>query len=208
MDEILVALLRRRADVKPIKITTSELGAELGMSQQNASRRLAQLEAEGSIERGKEGIRLTTKGREELASLFATMKSVFEKGRIEIEGTITSGLGEGKYYLSLSGYREQIKKKLGFTPYPGTLNIRIGPDDGWKKQSVLRLDPVIISGFQDKGRTFGDLFAYRCRLDKLECAVVVPLRTHHGADIIEVICPFCIKKKLGLADGDSVRVVV
>ena len=51
MDEILVLLLKRRAHIKPVKVTTSELGSEVRMSQQNASRRLAELEKKGYLKR-------------------------------------------------------------------------------------------------------------------------------------------------------------
>ena len=43
----------------------------------------------------------------------------------KIEGNIASGLGEGALFLSMPHYRNGIKKKLGFRPFEGTLNIRI-----------------------------------------------------------------------------------
>jgi len=208
MDEMLLLLLRHGAHLGPVRITSTELGAQLSMSQQNASRRLLALERGGFVERRDGGIQLTKKGHGELAGLYSALKAAFEGDRIEIEGTVVSGLGEGRYYLSLPGYKNQIKQKLGFLPYPGTLNIRLGAADLWKRQHILRLDPVIIKGFRDEKRTYGDLFAYGCTLEGVECAVLVPLRTHHGADILEVIARWELKRKLKKKDGDSVRVVV
>jgi riboflavin kinase, archaea type len=208
MDEMLLLLLRHGAHLKPIRVTSGEFGAQLGMSQQNASRRLLELERDGYVERKEGGIQLTKKGTGELAGVYSALKTAFEGGKMEIEGTVVSGLGEGKYYLSLPGYRKQIEQKLGFSPYPGTLNVRLDEADLWKKQHILGLDPVLIKGFKDEKRTFGDLFAYRCVLEGQECAVILPLRTHHGAEIMEVIAPFDLKKKLGKKDGDRVRVVV
>jgi riboflavin kinase len=206
MDEILLLLLRKGAHERPLRLTTSEIGIDAGMSQQNASNRLIQLEKEGLIERGKDGISLTKKGFDSLASGYATLKTAFEGGKIEFEGTIAKGLGEGGYYVSMEGYSRQMKEKLGFAPFPGTLNLKLDDQGIIRRQQMLKLEPVIISGFKDEKRTYGDLFAFKCRIESEECAVIVPIRTHHGPEIIEVVCPFNIKKKLGKKDGDKVKV--
>ncbi len=206
MDDILLFLFKRKAHMQPVAVTTAELGAEVGMSQQNASRRLALLVEKGYIKRTEEGVGLTKKAYEEITALYGSMRRIFEEGQLEIEGIVTKGLGEGRYYLALDGYRKQMKEKLGFEPYPGTLNIEIR--DSWKREHLLQLEPIVITGFKDKRRTYGDLFAYRCKLENQECALIVPLRTHHGPRTLEIVCPFNIRKKLGKKDGDRVKVVV
>ncbi len=207
MDEILFLLLKRQAHLRPTQITTTEIGIEIGMSQQNASARLVALEKNATIERSGEGIKITQKGYNDLVSEYAAMKSAFEGGTITIEGTLVSGLGEGGYYVSIKGYKDQIKQKLGFDPYPGTLNVKIEQVDKWKKQQLMHTDPIIISGFKDKERTYGDLFAYRCKIKPdMECAVIVPLRTHHGPEIIEIISPVYLRSALKKKDGDKIMV--
>jgi riboflavin kinase len=208
MDEMLLLLLQHGAHLRPVRITSSELGSQLGMSQQNASRRLLELERSGYVERKEGGLMLTKKGHAELVGLYSTLKVAFEGSKIEFVGTVVSGLGEGKYYLSMAGYSEQIKEKLGFVPYSGTLNLRLDEADLWKKQHMLGLDPVIIKGFSDEKRTYGDLFAYRCSVEGLDCAVLVPLRTHHGPDVLEIIAPWELKRKLKKKDGSRIRVVI
>ena len=44
---------------------------------------------------------------------------------IEFRRKIVSGMGEGAYYMSLKGYRNQFIEKLGYEPYPGTLNVKL-----------------------------------------------------------------------------------
>ena len=206
MDEILLLLLRKGAHKKPVKLTTAEVGQGAGISQQSASRRLLALEEEGLISRGADGLSLTRKAHDEIAREYAALKSVFEE-KLEISGAIETGIGEGKYYLSLEGYRKQMKEKLGFEPFPGTLNIKLSKSDLWKKEQLLAGEAVVISGFRSRERTYGDIYAYPCRLEEKECAVIVPLRTSHGPDIIEIICGFDIRKKFGKKDGDIVRVI-
>lgn len=208
MDDILLVLLRHGAHRAPVRITTSALGAEADMSQQNASRKLVLLEKEGYLQRSKEGIRLTKRGQDDLGAAYASLRRVFEGGRLEIGGTIVKGLGEGRYYLSLDGYRKAMKQKLGFYPFPGTLNVKMDDDDRWKRQQLIQMEPLVIPGFRDKKRTYGDLFAYRCKTGGLECFVVVPMRTHHGPDVIEIIAPVDLKKALHKKDGDRLKVVL
>ncbi|MBU0532901.1 CTP-dependent riboflavin kinase [Candidatus Micrarchaeota archaeon] len=206
MDEVLLFLFKKNGHRQPVRLSTAELGSELEMSQQNASRRLRVLEKDGYAKRSKGGILLTKKAYDEIASVYGILKNTFEDKEMTITGIVTKGLGEGKYYLAMGGYRKQIREKLGFDPFPGTLNIRI--DEMWKRKQLLQFESIVIMGFKDKERTYGDLFAYRCKIEGLECAVIVPLRTHHGTEILEVIGPFNIRKKLGKKDGDSIMVVI
>jgi len=194
--------------MQPAAMTTTDMGKLTGMSQQNASRKLAMLEQEGFIERSKDGIRLTGKACDELGELYSTLKKAFGDKKLEIEGVISKGLGEGGYYVSLDGYLDQIKEKLGFKPYPGTLNMKIGVSQRWKRQHLLQGEPIVITGFRGKERTYGDLFAYKCALEGLPCAIIIPLRTHHGADTLELLCPFNVKKRLGKGEGDRIKVIV
>ncbi|MBI5228022.1 CTP-dependent riboflavin kinase [Candidatus Micrarchaeota archaeon] len=207
MDQVLFLLLKQGAHLRPVRITTTEIGMELGMSQQNASKRLRDLEEEGLIKK-ENGLMITKKGFEKMAAVYSELKDIFERKPIEISGTIVTGLGEGKYYLSMSGYKNQIKEKLGFNAFEGTLNVKIDEKDLWKKQYVLKLEPILIPGFIDKKRTYGDLFVYKCLAFDHECALIIPLRTHHGPEIMELISPDHIRKKYHKKDGDRVRVRV
>lgn len=206
MDELLILLLRKGAHAKPCRLTTAELGALAGMSQQNASRRISALAEAGMLVRNKGGIMLTAKGYRELAGLYSSLKAVFDGGKLEFSGVIVRGLGEGSFYMSLEGYRKQIRERLGFDPFPGTLNIRLDEDERWKRQSLIDNEPIIISGFKDRDRTYGELYAYRCRVEGRDGAIIVPLRTHHGQEILEIIFPFNAKAELRKKDGARVKV--
>lgn len=207
MDEILLLLARKNAHFSPVHLTTLDVGNMLGMSQQNASRRLLLLEKAGLIERTKSGITLTKKGANEVYSLYVELKNAFEKKAIYLSGIIVSGSGEGRYYLSFKEYKNQIKEKFGFLPYEGTLNIRLSSEDMAKKMLFLKSsEPVLISGFKKEGRTFGDLFAYPCTVENIACVFIIPMRTHHPPEIIEIISARNLKKQLGKKDGESIKI--
>lgn len=206
MNKLIIFLLKNNAHLTPVNITTLELGKMLGFSQQTISRKLANLEKKGFIKR-EGGIFLTKKAIDKIYSVYGLLQSIFDRG-FEIKGTIVSGLGEGKYYLSLEGYKVQIKEKLGFEPYPGTLNIKILASETWKRQQLNNKDKIIIDGFTNGQRTFGSLLAYRCTIEGEKCAIVIPIRTHHGSEVIEVISQFNLREKLNKKTGDEVKVLL
>lgn len=208
MDEILLFLLKKGAYQKPLRITTIELGAATAMSQQSASRKLLVLENEGYLIRNDQGVKLTRKAYEEMAKIYASLRDAFEKTSLEISGAVVKGRGEGKFYLSLHGYVRQVESKLGFTPYPGTLNIKLDENERWKKQLLLQMDPIMIDGFREGDKTYGDLFAYNCKILGETCAVILPLRTHHGVEIIEIIAKDELRKKFNKTEGDKIKVIL
>jgi riboflavin kinase, archaea type len=52
---------------------------------------------------------------------------------------IASGLEQGQYFISRVGYSRQFVEKLGFVPFPGTLNVLLeGPFPAEKQAIRLR----------------------------------------------------------------------
>ena len=127
---------------------------------------------------------------------------------LTLKGKVVSGDGEGRYYLSLKGYREQVKRKLGFDPFPGTLNVLLDPESSEKKALLALRRAIVLEGFTEGGRRYGEVLCYPARVMGLEGAVIIPLKTHHPPEIIEVISPHNLREKLKLKDGDPVEVTV
>jgi len=186
----------------------------LSQSPQTAARRLENLEREGYIDRwkakGKSWLIITNKGKETLFKEYLDYRAIFSdehKKKIVLSGKVISGLGEGQYYTNLEGYRVQFEKKLDISPYPGTLNIRLD-EKSFPLRNMLELGGIQIEGFKTKDRTFGGVRCYPAMIEGLRCGVVLPQRSHHGDDIIEVISPYCLRERLGLRDGSEVKVEV
>lgn len=118
-----------------------------------------------------------------------------------MRGTVVSGLGRGRFFISLEGYSRQFAEKLGFIPFPGTLNIRL--DEPFPEGR-----PVVIEGFSEGGRTFGGCRCYRIKLNGIDAAVIRPERSRYPEDLIEVIAQVNLREALGLRDGDAVEVAV
>lgn len=120
-----------------------------------------------------------------------------------MRGKVASGLGEGQYYISRNGYRQQFREKLGFEPFPGTLNIKLGKPFVCLEQKTIRIE-----GFQDEDRTFGECRCYKIKLNGIDAAVVRPERSDYPADLIEIIAPVNLRKALVLEDGALVEITL
>jgi len=195
--------------------TTTELAKLLGASQQTASRHLIELEKMGLIHRVRlgrqESIKITAGGVKHLDNMFLTLRRAFDMKKTEVvfEGTLFSGMGEGAYYISQSGYRDQFISKLGFEPYPGTLNLRVRKEDQEEVRLLVASPFILIEGFKSGNRSFGPAKCFRGSItDKVNGVLIVPVRTHYTGDVVELISKEYLRKLLHLKDGDTVKVKV
>ena len=153
-------------------------------------------------------IKLTNKGMNLLRKEYSEYQRLFELADyITIQGVVTSGLGEGKYYVTQKGYMDQFMDKLWFKPFEGTLNISISGGELNKLQLVRSLDGIPISGFETEGRTFGNGKCFLCDIQGVECAIMQPNRSHYE-NVLEIISKYYLRDKLELKDGDVVEIRV
>lgn len=208
MDELLLLLAEKGALRGSISLTTREMGAALSMSQQNASIRLKKLCAAGLVKKSSNGITIAPKGKDELRALHSKLKSLFEGGDFAFTGRIVHGRGEGRKFLSIPGYREGVRKLLGFEPFPGTLNIEIDNSQLERRVALRERRGLLLEGFQYEGKTYGVVEFYRCKVNGLDGALIFPYRTHHGLRVLEIISPYHLKETLKLKEGSEVKIDV
>ena len=213
----LLKLAEMGAHRRTAKISTEYLAGKLGTSQQTASRYLIELDSNGWIKRTMtpEGclLKITDAGTKELKSLYSNLRFLMEAAyppSVTLEGVVFTGLGEGAYYISKERYRKQFIEKLGFEPYPGTLNLKLTTDYDVKTRSELEAYPAIeIEGFRNEDRTFGSVKCYPVTIEnKMKGALILALRSHYNASVIEIIAPVFLRKHLNLKDGHKVKVEV
>jgi riboflavin kinase len=199
---------------KIIKVSSSEFQKHTGASSKTVARKLKQLEEEGLIERkivpGGQLIKMTEKGIGILKSEYIQYSKIFspEPEILELEGKVLKGLGEGKYYVNIPGYRKQFEEKLHFSPFPGTLNVQLTENSSIFQNLLHEMPAVKVEGFNDGERTFGGGKCYPVVVGGIEAAVVAPERTHYPPDLIEIIAPVKLRDALELNDGDRVVIQV
>jgi CTP-dependent riboflavin kinase len=123
-----------------------------------------------------------------------------------LTGKIVSGVRQGAFFTQLDWFQEQCQEKLGFKPYPGTLNIKISTDK-LPEIEVLENDKGL--EFIPPDATFCSGKAFPVSIAGVRCAIIMPAAEVrvHGKDIVEVIAPINLKETLGVADGDSITLV-
>lgn len=192
--------------------SSSELAKALNISQQSASKHILRLIKEGLIIREltarKQRIKLTEKGMDLLRREHVDYQRIFEFPKhFAIHGVVTTGFGEGRYYLTQKKYMDQFEKKLWFKPFEGTLNLKLSGSELSKLNLLRNTGGMLIKGFESEGRTFGDVECFLATMQNVECAIVIPQRSPYR-DVIEIISKYHLRRTLGLNDGDVVEVVV
>ena len=207
-------LLSKGAKHNFVSITTSALGKSINKSQQAASKHLLELEKDGFIERIMSGrnvsVKITSKGYSEIMKLFTAIRSGLDSlpSFVELKGTLVSGMGEGAYYMSLKGYTKQFKKKIGYVPFPGTLNVSLTKKEYIEAAGQFdALAGVMINGFSDGKRTYGWVKCFNAKLNKsTNCELIRLERTAHDKTIVELISKTNLRKSAKLSDGSKVTI--
>ncbi|MBY9000005.1 MAG: CTP-dependent riboflavin kinase [Candidatus Heimdallarchaeota archaeon] len=212
---LLIYFAQLRATEKEISITTSQIAEFFNTSQQTASRCLIRLNKELGLvswrsTRKGSFVQINPLGLDILHQLrFELERALYpDLTTIHIQGSVFSGLGEGKYYISRSSYMDSFVKKLGFKPFHGTLNLRIQLDDVDRLDLIRGSWPVIIPGFEESGRQYGDVLCYEVKIPDISArvAAIVPRRTHYGSNVLELISEINLRAALNLKDGSELTI--
>ncbi len=148
--------------------------------------------------------KIGTRQNNHFATCILNFRSSVLLKRIELNGTIFSSRGEGKEFLELSWVERQIKQKLGFTPYPGTLNVMLSEESVKRRKLFEKARSMKVCPAD--GYCSGILI--KAFIDKLECAIVVPEVAGYPKEVLEIIAPVNLREQLQLEDGSEVAVTV
>ncbi len=120
-----------------------------------------------------------------------------------LKGIIITGNSRGKHFINLPWVKEQIKTKLGFVPYIGTLNLKLLNEKKicqLRRAEGIKIEPE--KGYY-KGKCFKALV-----MNKVEGAVVLPDVPGYPSDLLEILAPINLRKTLELVDGDIIDLIV
>ena len=118
------------------------------------------------------------------------------------EGAVTSGLGKGAVFMSIDYYKGQVKEKLGFIPFHGTLNLIANNIVHLLKKTT----PIRIESFKKNGIFYGGADCYKININGRKAAIIVPDLTEHENNVVEIIAPVNLKSELKIKDGNKVKV--
>jgi len=124
-------------------------------------------------------------------------------------GVVFSDLGQAKAFMSLEWVKSALEEKLGFLPYPGTLNLRLETEqDRGQWRDFLKTAKGIAVPPPSASLCSARLYPIEIESARrtLRAAVVVPGIGGYPEDKLEVGAPVQIKDALGVQDGDSLSV--
>ena len=209
-------LLSKGAKYNYVTITSSSLGKNIEKSQQAASKHLLELDQNKFITRIINGrnisVKITSKGFSEMVKLSSILQKSLDSSPsyVELKGTLVSGMGEGAYYMGLKGYTKQFKSKIGYVPFPGTLNVRI--DQKIHQEAIKQfetLNGIKIKSFSDGKRTYGWVKCFPAKLNNsVNCDLILLERTHHDNSVIELISKTCLRKTAKLKDNAKISIKI
>jgi len=123
-----------------------------------------------------------------------------------LRGTVVSGLGRGAQFLALEWVASQLRQHLGLTPFPGTLNLRVGRESREalfvRRAEFLEIaDPASpdCPGYLQK-------VTLRANGRSIDSAyIILPEKTIYD-DVLEIISAVSLRQHLALNDGDPVEI--
>jgi len=129
------------------------------------------------------------------------------KDHWKITGKIVSGIKQGAFFTQLDWVQEQCLEKLGFKPFPGTLNLELANEnmaviEAMQAQEGIELVPP--------DSTFCSGFVFPVTVEGISGAIVAPAADVrvHAKNIIEIISPIGLKDALAVEDGDWVTLTI
>ena len=119
------------------------------------------------------------------------------KNQLEITGKIIGGAKQGAFFTQLDWVQEQCVEKLGFAPWPGTLNLEIQMG-----QVPVIQELKVEIGFEllSPDSNYCSGYVFPVLIEGIQAAIVIPaddVRVHE-INIIEIIASQYLKDELGV----------
>jgi len=127
--------------------------------------------------------------------------------KLSIRGKVVSGAREASFFTDLPWVKKACWEKLGFLPYPGTLNCEVSSDDLPLIRKIKEASPI---NFVSPEPNFCDAKVIKISLGETKGALVFPAASSHihRENVLEIIAPVCLRNELNLNDGAWVDITV
>lgn len=121
---------------------------------------------------------------------------------MQLDGTVTSGMGRGADYVGMDAYQERFADTVGFAPFPGTLNLDV--DVAAKRELEDTATHHRIDGFTVDGEAYSAVDAYLVDVEGTAAALLEMDVTDHPPSVAELVAPVNLREELDIEDGDTV----
>lgn len=124
-----------------------------------------------------------------------------------IRGKVVGGVRKASYFTQLDWVQGQCLEKLGFRPYPGTLNLEVDEESLRVLEAMKEEDSVVLV---PPSKDFCTAHTLPATMGSVEGAILMPEERVmvHGRTTVEIIAPLRLKDVFGLQEGDMLTVRV
>jgi riboflavin kinase, archaea type len=125
--------------------------------------------------------------------------------QLALSGKVFSGIGKGRYYVGHPEYQARFEEKLGYKPYPGTLNVKLEDRVAIEEMRTFRsLAGTKIDSFTVGEESFSALNCFDGKLKDERVTLLLIEITYYNETVAELISPAFLRGKFGFKDGDPV----
>src|SRR3989338_298339 len=122
---------------------------------------------------------------------------------MRIKGTVFSGFGRGEQLIEK--WKGRISHLMGFTPFCGTLNVRLCSTIDMAPYSTISMDYVMLHGEKHVDARFAPVrLAFGGKEEA--CWAMRDTAKTHKDDVLEIVSAKNLKQAMGLKDGDEVEI--
>ena len=130
-----------------------------------------------------------------------------EGGSVRLRGAFFRGLGVGARFTEIPWAKEEFERILGFTPYPGTLNLRLDLKESADALSTIRSAPGHLMKPPDDSSCSARCYPATIA-GHIPGGIVIPMVEGYYKDVLELLAPVNLCETLRLEEGDLVWVEV
>ena len=127
---------------------------------------------------------------------------------MELVGVVCSGLAEAALFIRQPRYNQMLWLRLGRPVYPGTLNVLLDGENLEQWRKIKEKPHSRIRGFEANGESFGGISLWQAKVGELDALIIWPEKSRHSDEVVEVVAGHPLKTRLGLKDGDEIRITV
>lgn len=126
---------------------------------------------------------------------------------MHFRGRFCRGKGEAAGFTELPWVKDECRKKFGFVPYPGTVNLKVEPEVLAGLRRLAACAGVrLVSPDPRFCHALGLKACLRYGAATVEAAVILPLVEGYYEDVVELVAPVKVMDALQLQEGAELEV--
>lgn len=123
---------------------------------------------------------------------------------MKIKGIIFPGAARGEAYVNI--YFDRIRGLVGFTPSPGTLNIKLERRIDIVMHETKRVEHILLHGKPRIDARLAPIILHMEGHAPYDCWAIRQEKGVYHKDVLEIIAKDNLRQKFGLKDGDRVEI--